>query len=598
MRHVMLRPVLIFGVLAATAHAQATTASDDEVVAWFLKARVAKAHGDLSLAEAYYGRVTQARPDLAEARSNLGVVHYLQGRCSDAVSQFQQALRLKPELDVPLLFSGFCYEKMYQYGKAVAILERALGKRPDQSETFLHLGLSYTGLGREERANEWFERFVASNPKDPQGLYQLGGSYLRLASGQVEQSYADRFIFARAQAEIGELLSRSGPTLRARYEEAISLQPSYPALHWRLARLLLRDGDVPHAQAALAQELALQPGFVPALILMADLQHKSGEESGERKTLARVGTLAQSIPQDDQELASLAQAQPDRAVLLLDVILEMSESPMKSVAETGNWLSADKLDRTLETIWKRLQSHPREDWPLEVYARARMTRGETRLLRGQLELLFKQDPAWGMPHYVLAGIYQKLSLDTYTRMAEVDLRSFWTLLLKAETLEYPHPDSDVEEAYRDASRERPGAVGIHLRLGQLLLKKHQAADAIAEFEQELATDLYNNSARASLGEAYVEQRQLEKAIPLLLRAIDEDAKTPSAYLVLARAYLMQERPLAAATMFERALKLAPENVNAHYQLAQTYQELGREGEAAREFATVKRLRAQGRAPRQ
>lgn len=594
----MLRLVMVLGVLAATARSQAAVASDAEVAAWFTKAQVAKANGNLSLAEANYRLVIRARPELAEARSNLGVVHFLQGRCSDALSQFQQALRMKPELDVPLLFSGFCYEENHQYGNAVTILERALAKHPAQSEAFLYLGLSYSGLGREDRANEWFERFVATNPKDAHGLYQLGGSYLRLASDHAERSYADRFIFASAQAEIGELLSRSGAVLRTRYEEAISLRPSYPVLHWRLARLLVRQGDAPHAQAALAQELTLQPEFVPALMMIAELQRDSGEETRERETLARIGSIAQSIPRDDRGLADLVQAQPDRGTLLLNTILEMSAPPMKSAAEVWNWLPAAKLDWTLKTIWRRVKSHPRQDWPLEVYARARMAREETKLLRDQLDSLCKQDSVWGMPNYLLAKVYQKLALDTYTRMAEVDSRGYWTLLLKAESQEYVHLDSDAENTYRDASRARPGAVGIHYRIGRLLLKKHQTTDAIAEFEQELATDPHNSSASTALGEAYVEDRQLGKAIPLLLRAIDEDPKTSSAYLVLARAYLMQEKPRAAATMFERALKLAPENVNAHYQLAQTYQDLGRQEEAEREFATVKKLRAQDRAAHQ
>src|ERR1035437_10178936 len=137
-RHFMLRLVMVLGVLAATARSQAAVASDAEVAAWFTKAQVAKANGNLSLAEANYRLVIRARPELAEARSNLGVVHFLQGRCSDALSQFQQALRMKPELDVPLLFSGFCYEENHQYGNAVTILERALAKHPAQSEAFLY----------------------------------------------------------------------------------------------------------------------------------------------------------------------------------------------------------------------------------------------------------------------------------------------------------------------------------------------------------------------------------------------------------------------------------------------------------------------------
>jgi Flp pilus assembly protein TadD len=41
--------------------------------------------------------VVRQRPDYAEAHNNLGIALGSQGRLRDAIGQFEQALRLKPE---------------------------------------------------------------------------------------------------------------------------------------------------------------------------------------------------------------------------------------------------------------------------------------------------------------------------------------------------------------------------------------------------------------------------------------------------------------------------------------------------------------------
>lgn len=592
----MFGKVLIFGMLAVVVRPQEATVSDDQVAVWFTAAQRAKASGDLAQAETDYKKVILARPDLAEARSNLGLVHYVQGRYDDALKQFEQALRLKPGLETPLLFSGICYQKMGKYDKAVTFFQRLLATPHWPSEADLYLALSYSGLGDEERAYEWFDKFVAVNPKDAEALYQLGGSYLRLSSKNVAKVSKDSFLFARTQAELGELLNRPMEALCARYEEAISLRPSYPNLHWRLARLWLSDGNTARAQSALAEELTVEPDHIPTLLMIAELKRRSGEVSGERESLARVDSIAAAIPRSDRDFAALAQARPARAVSFLNVLLEMGEFSKTPTVQVPTWPALADLDQTLETLWKNEKWRVGGDWPLEVYARARMARNEFTLLCDQLTALSRQSADWEMPRYLLAEVYRRLSVNTYARMAEVEPDGYRTLLLKAETLDDAHYYSDAAKTYRAAMSARPDAAGIHYRLGLLLLNERQLSEAISEFEQELVLDPRNTQARVALGEAYVEQYQLEKAVPILHRAIEEDPKAPSAFLSLARAYLMQGDPSAAAPMFERALKLMPEDVNAHYQLAQTYQELGRAEEADREFAIVKRLRTKYRAP--
>jgi tetratricopeptide (TPR) repeat protein len=583
------------GMLLTAAQVQERASTDEQVAEWFSAAQRAKAAGNLALAEGEYHKVIRARPDLAEARSNLGIVYYLQGRCDDALVQFRQALRVRPGLEVPLVFSGICHQKMHQYEQAIPLLEQALRARPTQSEIYLYLGLSYSGLGNEARANEWFEKFAGENPSDTEALYQLGGSYLQLSSKELDTAGADPFLFARTQAELGEAQNNPVAAVRARYEQAISLRPDYPNLHWRLARVLLRGEAVQAARSALAGELQVQPEHVPALLLAAEIDRQTEHAERGRELLA-LDTAVAAVPRNDNQFAAgLAKA---RNVTLgwLNSVIEMEEPREASASAIPGWPRMTDLSQTLDSLWKSMPSGVDNDWALDIYTRCRISRGELQLVRGQLESVIQAKPGWLMPRFLLGDVYRRLALGTFARMVELDPKGYQAMLIEAETLDSARRDEEAEKAYRAVLLARPEASGIHYRLCALLLRRRRLPEAIAECQRELASDAFHTQARVALAEAYLEQHQPEQALPLLRRAVEEDSRLASAFLALARAYRMLAQPAPAAAAFERALKIAPDDLGAHYQLAQTFQELGRDSEAEREFGVVRRLRARRRAP--
>jgi len=562
-------------------------ASDEQVAAWFSAAQHDKVAGNLAAAAAGYQKIIHARPDLAEARSNLGVIYYLQGRYQDALVQFSEARRLRPDLEVPLIFSGICHEKMHQYAQAVPVLLEALRARPAQSEIGFYLALSYSGLGQESRANEWFEKFAAQNTSDAEALYQLGASDLRLSSDQFHAAGADRFLFARKQADLGDEQNNAAAIVRARYEQAIALRPDYPNLHWRLARVILRAGDRQAALSALQGELALQPEHVPALLLASELDQDAA---------VGVDSAVAAIPHDDAAFAAGLRQKRAPALAWLNSIVEMQKLQDTATSVTHGWPKLGALDQTLEALWLSIRSRADEDWALDVYVRCRIARGELPQLRVQLESLIKAKPAWLTPRFFLGDVFRRLSLAAYAQMVELDPAGYRTLLIEAETLEAAHNDEEAEKAYRAALSARPDAAGIHYRLCALQLRRRHVQPAIAECRQELAADEYHTGARVALAEAYLEERQPAQALPLLRRALDEEPRRASALLALARAYVMLVQPAQAAAAFEQALKISPDEVSAHYQLAQIYQDLGRDADAEREFAVVRRLRERRRVP--
>lgn len=565
--------------------------SDEQISVWADSARQAKLGGNLSLAEAQYRKIVAARPQIAEARSNLGVVQYMRGECGEALTQFQEALRYKPNLYTPLLFSGICEQKLHRYRRSIPYLKLALQVRPTQSEAQLYLGLGYSNSGEEDEASQYLKRFSEENPNEIEGLFQLGASYLRLSRINFDKASEDEMLFARKEAEMGESQGGSAPTIRKHYEEAIAFAPSYPNLHWALARVLLRAGDLNGAKSAIADELNIDPGHVPGLLLESELYRRSGEYAREAGALKAVETVAASFPRTDAEFARLMNSQPGRARSLLNALIEMSKLHDQTGVKALDPPLLSGLRQTIERLWAQVQLRPNDDFPLELYCEARLERGEAGLLRGQISKLLRRSPDRPMLAYLMGRIYRRLSLASYRRMTELAPDDYRALLLRAETLDNQHYDNEAEQAYQNAVRIRPDAAGIHYRLGMLFLRKHDFEKAAVAFRQELKLDGFDIDSKIGLAESQMEEHNVKQAILLLEEAIKQDPDRLPALISLARAYNLSEKPALAAALFEQAVKLNPKDSSTRYQLAQTYQMLGRRAEAASQFVAVRRIRS-------
>lgn len=101
---------------------------DDPLREHFELAQHADTSGDLEKAALEYQAVLKARPELAEVRTNLGLVYYRQGKNEEAISAFREALRLKPELLAATLFLGMAM--------SFNSTDRSLGALPNGPGTF------------------------------------------------------------------------------------------------------------------------------------------------------------------------------------------------------------------------------------------------------------------------------------------------------------------------------------------------------------------------------------------------------------------------------------------------------------------------------
>ena len=89
----------------------------------------------------------------------------------------------------------------------------------------------------------------------------------------------------------------------------------------------------------------------------------------------------------------------------------------------------------------------------------------------------------------------------------------------------------------------------------------------------------------------------EHAGEILRRSLERKPDFAASHALLGKIQLGESKLEAAAASFEQAVRFRPDFTQAHLQLAQTYRKLGREADAAREFAIVRRLKEKEAEPR-
>lgn len=149
--------------------------------------------------------------------------------------------------------------------------------------------------------------------------------------------------------------------------------------------------------------------------------------------------------------------------------------------------------------------------------------------------------------------------------------------------------------YRKALAIEPDRPGLRFRLGEALLAMAsdpgQAADALEQFELELAANPNHASAAYRIGEIYRSRNQLETALGYYERAVGLRPAFAAGRLALGRVLLDLERVDEAKEQLERAVELDPTDPTARYQLARACREAGDASGHRAHLSEYRRLQA-------
>ena len=240
-----------------------------------------RAHTNLGFALSRAGRIPEAigqydqalriKPDYAWAHDKLGVALANLGRVPEAIGEYEQALQINPDFAEAHYNLAVALERTGKIPEAIGHYEQALRIKPDYAEAHNNLGSLLFQGDRLPEAIEHYEQAVRIRPDFAEAHYNLGLALARLdRMPEAIEHYQLSLQLNPTNAEVhlnwGVALAQSGQMQEAlgHWEQAVRLNPDYAEAHNDLGIALQRAGRLQEAIGQYEQALRIQPEYTKA----------------------------------------------------------------------------------------------------------------------------------------------------------------------------------------------------------------------------------------------------------------------------------------------------------------------------------------------
>jgi tetratricopeptide (TPR) repeat protein len=583
-------------------------------------AQRAQARSDFQAAAEFYGQAVSLHPEIAELRTNLGLMYYQTGQDELASEAFREALRLKPGLFVPSLFLGLVQLKLKRFSEAIPYLKQAALAKPTDVQTQLGLGQAYAGKGEPRRATAAYKRAVQADPANGDAWYHLGVSYL-------EQVEADaRILLTRhkdstyVRALTGEIFAEQGAWIQAdeAYQKALSVPNSPVGTRASYGFVLLNRRDLVGAERELNIELASHPGSLMARLGMARLQVEGGNAARAAQEIGAIGkidagflranaslmTKGLSPPKHAELHRALEEGQgageisPETAALFRDSPVEPSadDAAPADSAKTAAGAPAE-LNRKgayracTDALASRLQHLPLKSTQL-LASCAYLTGDYSNALKAATKLV-------SYPATEAEGLYwetksaQKLAAHALARASAADPDSPKLHVLLGDIHRHWKNIPEAESEYRMALALRPTDTGAQFGLSLALLAAGRNDEALSLAQTALQKNSDDPEFNAVMGEILCARGDFAGAEPFLKKSLGTKPEFVSrVHALLGKVYAQTNRTEQAIAELKLALA-GDKDGTVHYQIARLYLKVGDRESAEQAFGVSEQRRREG-----
>jgi protein O-mannosyl-transferase len=179
------------------------------------------------------------------AHNNLGIALNSKGQIEEAISQFQTAIRLKPDYAEGYYNLGIALNSEGQIDQAISQFQTVLSMKPDYAETHNSLGIALGSKGQIDEAIIQFQTAIRLKPDYAEAYYNLGialnsKGQIDQAISQFQQAIRVRPDYAEAHNNLGIALYQQGRTDEAvnQFREALRLKPDDSGIRKNLESVL------------------------------------------------------------------------------------------------------------------------------------------------------------------------------------------------------------------------------------------------------------------------------------------------------------------------------------------------------------------------
>ena len=227
--------------------------------------------GKLPEAVSSYQQASRLQPELADIHNNLGNALREQGKFDEAVASYQQALRVKPDFAHAWNNLGIVLAQKGQLSEAVAAFHRALQLQPDYAVAYSNLGLALAKQGKPGEAIQSFREALRVQPGYAEAYHNLGNAQRQLgqfakAVESYQQAIQLQLNLPEVHDNLGIALSHLGrfDEAVASFQAALRINPQFAEAYNSLGNTLQKQGRFDEAAAAVETALRLKPQFAEA----------------------------------------------------------------------------------------------------------------------------------------------------------------------------------------------------------------------------------------------------------------------------------------------------------------------------------------------
>jgi tetratricopeptide (TPR) repeat protein len=232
---------------------------------------VLQALGRFDEAVSSYDHAVELNPDLAETLNNRGNALQELNRWDEAIVSYEQAIKLNPNFAQAHNNCGLALQALKHLDQAVARFERAIELMPDYAEAHNNCGLALQELTRLEDAVEHFDRAIEYKPNYAEAFNNRGVVFHELK--RIEDALASYDRAIALNPEYADAYSNRGLALHElrRVEEAVAsfdrdiqLKPDYAEAYSSRGISLQELKRLDDAMASYDKAIALKPDYAEA----------------------------------------------------------------------------------------------------------------------------------------------------------------------------------------------------------------------------------------------------------------------------------------------------------------------------------------------
>ena len=240
---------------------------------------------ELDEAVTHFEEALRLDPNYAEARFNLGNAFFRLRRAADARREYERALELNPRIAVAQTNLGILLLELGETKEGIKHLEEAVRIEPRAAVAQQRLSDALVKEGREAEAVQHFEAAAKVDPAaastDAQNLIAL--ALLREGKPAEALAQANRTLEATpnsttALTNYGIILAelRQLDEAVAQFEKALEIDASNAEAHYNLGNALLMRREVPEAMKHFQEAVALRPDYAAAHLNLGNTLAESG----------------------------------------------------------------------------------------------------------------------------------------------------------------------------------------------------------------------------------------------------------------------------------------------------------------------------------